>query len=51
LSLVESWNEYLGGDVYGCVKETYDKNKKQIDQDSCWGFYGYKYALEELKIF
>ena len=48
-SLVEQWNQYLSGDVYGIVKETYDKNKKQIDEDSCWGFYGHKYALEALQ--
>jgi hypothetical protein len=51
LSLIKSWNYCLSGDVYGCVLETYDKNKKQIDQDSCWGFYGYEYAKEELKTF
>jgi hypothetical protein len=47
--LVETWNQYLTGDVYGIVKETYDKDKNQIDHDSVWGFYGYKYALEALK--
>ena len=49
--LVETWNQYLSGDVYGCVVEYYDKKKQQIDHDSCWGFYGHKYALEELKGF
>lgn len=48
-SLVEQWNQYLSGDVYGIVKETYDKDKKQVDQDSCFGVYGYKYALEALQ--
>ena len=48
-SLVETWNQYLSGDVYGIVKETFDKEKNQVDEDSCWGFYGYKYALEALK--
>jgi hypothetical protein len=48
---VETWNQYLSGDVYGCVLETYDKKKNQIDHDSCWGFYGHKYALEEIKTF
>jgi hypothetical protein len=48
-SLIEQWNQYLSGDVYGIVKETYDKEKTPIDENSCWGFYGHKYALEELK--
>jgi len=48
-SLVETWNQYLSGDVYGIVKETFDKEKNQVDEGSCWGFYGYKYALEALK--
>lgn len=48
-SLIDEWNKYLSGDVYGCVKETFNKKKVQLDQDSCWGFYGYDYALECLK--
>jgi len=36
-SLIESWNNYLSGNVYGFVAED-EKNGKQID--SCWGFYG-----------
>jgi hypothetical protein len=48
-SLIKEWNIYLSGDVYGCIVETYDKKKQQIDYDSCWGFYGYEYAIEELK--
>jgi hypothetical protein len=47
--IIKDWNAYLSGDVYGIVKETYDKGKNQVDQDSCWGFFEYKYAIEELK--
>jgi hypothetical protein len=47
--LLEQWNQYLGGDVYGIVIDKYDKNKKLVDNDSTWGYYGYKYAMEELK--
>ena len=47
--LVKTWNQYLSGDVYGIITEIYDKEKKQIDYDSCWGYYGYKEALAELK--
>jgi hypothetical protein len=49
VSLVKAWNQYLSGDVYGIVKETYDKDKQQLDQESCWGFYGYEEALADLK--
>jgi len=49
--LIKTWNCYLSGDIWGCVRETYDKKKEQVDQESCWGYYGYEYALEELKSF
>jgi hypothetical protein len=47
--LVETWNQYLTGDVYGIAKETYDKEKNQLEEESVWGFYGEKYALDALK--
>jgi len=50
-TLIETWNQYLSGDVYSCVKETYNKKKEQTDYDVVGGFYGYKYAIEELKTF
>jgi hypothetical protein len=49
--LVETWNEYLSGDVYGVVADKYDKDKKLVDNESVWGYYGEKYAMEELKGF
>jgi len=48
-SIIDEWNKYLSGDVYGCVVETFDKDKKQINDDSRWGFYGFEYATERLK--
>lgn len=45
LSLVEEWNTYLSGDVYGYVIE--DEDGEQID--SCWGFYGMDAAIEEAR--
>jgi hypothetical protein len=47
--LIRKWNAYLNGDIYGIVKETYNKNKEQIDNDSCWGFSGYDYAIKSLE--
>ena len=43
LSYVGTWNEYLSGDVWGYVVE--DEDGETVD--SCWGFYGEKYAQEE----
>jgi hypothetical protein len=51
LGLISTWNQYMSGDVYGCIKEEYNQNKEQIKEDSCWGFYGYKDTLQELKTF
>lgn len=49
LGLIETWNCSLSGDVYGIVREHYNKDKEQLDFDAVWGFYGYKYAQEALK--
>jgi hypothetical protein len=38
-SLIETWNQYLSGDVWG-----YDTG-----EDSCWGFYGRDYCIEQAK--
>jgi len=40
---VETWNQYLSGDVWGYVIETPDGD----DIDSCWGFYGLDNARNE----
>jgi hypothetical protein len=40
---VEEFSQYLSGDVYGVVVE--DAEGEEVD--SCWGFYGYNYAVEE----
>jgi hypothetical protein len=48
LSLIEDWNAYLSGDIYGIVFEDYNAKKEQIDHDSCWGYSSYEYAKEEL---
>lgn len=40
---VETFDQYLRGDVYGYTIT--DKDGDEVD--SCWGFYGIKYAEEE----
>ena len=48
-ALIEEWNSTLSGDVYGIVKETFDKDKQPLENDHVWGYVGHKYALESLK--
>lgn len=45
LAEIETYDQYLRGDVYGYVVE----DAEGTDHDSCWGFYGWGYALEEAK--
>lgn len=42
LSLIEEWNQYLSGDVWGYVVDDGGAN-----EDSCWGFYGFDYCKKE----
>ncbi len=44
-SLLENWNQYLSGDVWGYVIE--DDNGKHLN--SCWGLYGKDYAEDQAK--
>lgn len=41
--LVEEWNQYLGGDVWGYIIE----DSEGDDIDSCWGIYGEENAYSE----
>jgi hypothetical protein len=43
LAEVEEYDQYLTGDVYGYIIE--DEEGETVD--SCWGFFGHKYAEEE----
>lgn len=44
---IETYDQYLTGDVYTIVKEVYGTDKEQIDYDCVGGFYGHDYALEQ----
>jgi hypothetical protein len=44
-SEVETYNSYLLGDVYGYEIEDSDGSTV----DSCWGYYGFEYVVEESK--
>jgi len=41
----------LSGEVFAIVKETYDKDKNQVDHDAVWGFIGLEHAKESLATF
>jgi len=40
---IETYNQYLKGDVFGFIIE--DESGEHVD--SCWGFYGYEYCKTE----
>jgi len=42
---VKDYSDYLSGDVYGYVVEDAAGN----DLDSCWGYYGFDYCVQEAK--
>lgn len=42
---VETWDQYVSGDVYGVVVTDPEGN----ELESCWGFYGFDYAKGEMK--
>lgn len=37
--LLNTWNQYLAGDVWGYIVD-----KDGLNEDSCWGFYGLEYC-------
>jgi hypothetical protein len=45
VSLVEEWNQYLSGDVYGYVVQ--DEEGHEVE--SCWGFYGIDAVKDEAR--
>lgn len=44
---VETYSQYLNGEVYGYVIE--DGGGEETEEGSCWGFYGMDYCIEEAK--
>ena len=42
---VETYDQYLTGDIYGYTVT--DASGEEVD--SCWGYYGYKYAWKEAR--
>jgi hypothetical protein len=48
-SLIEEWNQYLSGDVWGYIIKGPDGEDLGEVGDSCWGFYGLSYCIEQAK--
>lgn len=46
---VETYNDYLTGQVFGYVIKDADGSDLGILGDSCWGYYGNDYCIEEAK--
>ena len=46
-SLIETWNQYLSGDVYGYQICEIDADGEENELDSCWGFYGQDECMKE----
>lgn len=45
----ETINMWFNGDVYGVIVKKFDQAGQEIEETfNCWGFFGEKYALEEL---
>ena len=37
---LETWEAYLNGNVFGYIVKAYDAQDKELEDDSCWGYYG-----------
>ncbi|MBK1683444.1 hypothetical protein [Rhodoferax fermentans] len=46
---LDTYNDIISGNVFGCVVEWFDEDGTSIDHDSCWGFIGDDHAQEALK--
>lgn len=40
-SVMETYNCFCTGEVYGVFKWTYNRDKELIEQDEVWGYYGF----------
>jgi hypothetical protein len=49
-ALINYWNEYLSGEVYGVVVDKFNEKKELVDTDSTWGLISFETAKEELNI-
>lgn len=50
-AMINTWNQYLSGDVYVICCQVFDDQWNQKGWECVGGYYGHEYALEELKTF
>lgn len=51
-SCLDEYEKWCNGEVYGCVVTVFELSGdvwEEVDEDSCWGFIGSKYAEEALE--
>lgn len=48
--LIETWNQYLSGDIWTRVIEKFDADKRPVDYETVGGHYGYDYAKAKLEL-
>lgn len=46
---LNTYNDIISGNVFGCVAEWFDEDGTSIDHESCWGFIGDDHAKDALK--
>lgn len=47
---VETYDQYLTGDVWGYEVTYLDDDGEELGEDSCWGFYGVEYCQSEAEM-
>jgi hypothetical protein len=48
-NVLEEYEKWCNGEVFGVIIETFDEAGEHIDTESCWGIIGEEYADEELE--
>ena len=46
---LDTYNEIISGNIYGCVVQVHDLDGELISEDACWGYIGSEDAEESLK--
>lgn len=48
-NILNEYNCYLSGEVYGISICEYSANRELLSEDSCWNYVGFKFAIEEMR--
>lgn len=47
---LDQYNAIISGEVYGVVVDRFDREGEKIDSDACFGYVGFDWAMENLKM-